>query len=167
VSPLILPHNCPCATTCAVELTLPNGVEAAIVSCYLSQTLEAHVITFDALSQLPQTLPHSLVILGGDLQGGWEHSSPKDIHIAALPYKTWVGPMLPTFTPRQQSLQASCIDQLTIWNPNHISLQTEDTVTVQTAFLNHQEVMGTLQLPILSTEALSPLMTRPPRVPIF
>ena len=165
--PLTRPQTCPSATTCAVGLTLLNGTKATIVSCYLPQTSEAHSINCDALSQLPHTLPHSLVILGGDLQGNWEHSSPKDIHIAALPYKRWAGPMLPTFTPRQQPLQASCIDHLTIWDPDHISLQTEDTATVKTAFLDHQGVMGTLHLPNPSTEALPPPMAIPPRVPFF
>ena len=134
VSPLTLPQTYPSATSCAVELTLLNGAKAAIVSCDLPQTLKAHAITCDALSQLPHTLPHSLIILGGSLQGGREQSSPKDIHIVALPYKWLAGPMLPTFTPRHQPLQASCINHLTIWDPKHISLQTEDIITVQTAF---------------------------------
>jgi len=56
--------------------------------------------------------------------------------------------MLPTFTLRQQPLQKSCIDHLTTNDPKRISRQTEDTVTVQTAFLDHQGIMGTLNLPI-------------------
>jgi hypothetical protein len=102
VSPLTLPQTCLSATICAVELRLPNTTKVAIISCYLPQTLEAHAITCNALSQLSHTVPHSLIILGGDLQEGWEHSLPKDMHIVALTYKRWVGPMLPTFTPRQQ-----------------------------------------------------------------
>ena len=70
--------------------------------------------------------------------------------------------MLPTFTLRQQPFQASCIDYLTIWDPKRISRQTEDTITVEAAFLYHQGVMGTLHLPILSTEALSPPLARNP-----
>jgi hypothetical protein len=90
-------------------------MKAALISCYLPQAAEAHAVTCGVLlSKLPHTLPHPLIILGEDLQGGWEHSSPKDDHIAALPYKRWAGPMLPTFTPRQQPLQTSCIDYLTI-----------------------------------------------------
>jgi len=38
---------------------------------------------------------------------------------------------------------------------------------VQTAFLDHQGVIGTLHLPILSMEALRPPMVKPPRVPLF
>jgi hypothetical protein len=75
--------------------------------------------------------------------------------------------MLPTFTPRQQPLQASCIDHLTIWDPERISRRTEDTTTVQTAFLDHHGVMGTLHLPIPPPEALSPPLARSPRVPLF
>ncbi len=80
--------NCPSATICALELTLLNGTKEAIISCYLPQKVEAHSATCDAVSQLPHILPHSLIILGGDMQGGWEHSSPKDNNIAAIPYKT-------------------------------------------------------------------------------
>ena len=75
--------------------------------------------------------------------------------------------MLPTFTPRQQPLQASCIDHLTIWDPRRISPPTKDTISVQTAFLDHHGVMGTLHLPIPPPEALSPPSARPPRVPLF
>ncbi len=56
--------------------------------------------------------------------------------------------MLPTFTPHQRPLQGSCIDHLTLWDPKCISLQTEDTETLPTAFLDHHGVMGILQLPI-------------------
>jgi hypothetical protein len=56
--------------------------------------------------------------------------SPHDIQIAALPYKRWVGPMLPTFTPHQQPLQASYIYHLTIWDPERISRQAEDISTL-------------------------------------
>ena len=49
----------------------------------------------------------------------------------------WAGPTQPTFTPRQQPGQESCIDHLTIWYPKRISRETVDTVTVQTAFLDH------------------------------
>ena len=73
----------------------------------------------------------------------------------------------PTFTPRQQPGQESCIDHLTIWDPRRISRQIEDTVTVQTAFLDHLGVMDTLHLPIMTTEALPPPRARPPRVPLF
>ena len=45
--------------------------------------------------------------------------------------------------------------------------QTEDAVTVHTAFLDHRGVMGTLHLPIPPPEALSPPLRRPHRVPLF
>ena len=168
MSPLTLPHNCPKAIICVVELTLFNGTKEVIISCYLPQTVEAHSNTCAALAQLPHTLPHPLIILGGDLQGGWEQMSPKDVQIAALPYKRWAGPTLPTFTSRQQPVPESCIDHLTIWDAWHISRQAEDTITAQNAFLDHQGVMGTLHLPITPTEALLVLpLARPPRVPLF
>jgi hypothetical protein len=72
VSPLTLPHTCHSATICAIALTLDNNTKATIILCYLSQTVEAHSLTCAALAQLPHTLPHSLIILGGDLQGGWD-----------------------------------------------------------------------------------------------
>jgi hypothetical protein len=75
--------------------------------------------------------------------------------------------MRPTFTPRQQPGNESCIDHLTIWDPRRISRHIEDTVTVQTAFLDHLGVMGTLHLPIMTTEALPPPTARPHRVPLF
>ena len=103
----------------------------------------------------------------GGMHRGWEHSSPKDNNIAALPYKSRAGHMLPTFSPRQQPLQASCIDHRTRWDIRRISRQTEDIMTAQTAFLDYQGVMGTLNLPIPLPEALSPPLARPPRVPLF
>ena len=54
-----------------------------------------------------------------------------------------------------------------IWDPQCISRQTEDIVTVRTAFLYYQGVLGTLHLPVLTTEALTPPLARPPRVPLF
>ena len=69
--------------------------------------------------------------------------------------------MRPTFTPRHQSGQESCIDHLTIWDPRRISRQIEDTVTVPTAFLDHLGVMGTLHLPIMTTEARGVCWHRP------
>ena len=105
--------------------------------------------------------------MGGDLQGGWDTTSPKDAHIAALPYHRWQGPMLPTFAPRQRPLQVSCIDHLTLWDPKGLSLQTGDVVTLQTAFLDHKGVMGSLQLPISIEPDLPPPIARPPRFLTF
>ena len=75
--------------------------------------------------------------------------------------------MRPTFTPRQQPGQESYIDHLTIWDPRRISRQIKDTVTVQTTFLDHLGVMGTLHIPIMTTGELPPPLARPPRVPLF
>jgi hypothetical protein len=75
--------------------------------------------------------------------------------------------MRPTFTPCKQPGQGSCSDHLTIWDPMRISRQIEDTVTIQTAFLDHLGVMSTLHLPIMTTEALPPPLARPPRVLLF
>ena len=69
VCPLTLPINCPRATTYVVELTLVYGTKAAIISCYLPQPVEAHSNTCAILAQLPHTLSHPLIILGGDLHG--------------------------------------------------------------------------------------------------
>jgi len=75
--------------------------------------------------------------------------------------------MRPTFTPRQQPGSELCIDHLTIWDPKRISRPIEDTVTVQTAFLEHLGVMGSLQLPIVTKEAVPHPSARPPRNPLF
>jgi hypothetical protein len=73
--------------------------------------------------------------------------------------------MLPTFTLRDQPLQESCIDHLTLCDPHRISRQMEDTVIVRTAFLDHHGILGTLHLRILTKEALTPPFPRLPRVP--
>jgi hypothetical protein len=75
LSPMTLPQNCPRATTCAVELTLLDGSKAAIISCYLAQTTEAHADTCETLSKLPRTLPHSLIVFLGGIyrEAGTDH----------------------------------------------------------------------------------------------
>jgi hypothetical protein len=50
VTPLSLPQSCPRATTCAVELALQDGSKAAILSCYLPQTVEEHAAACAALA---------------------------------------------------------------------------------------------------------------------
>jgi hypothetical protein len=78
VTPLTLPQSCPRATTCAVELALRDGSKAAIISCYLPQTPEEHAATCAALTQLPGTLPHSLIIMEGGWSSRWMgHIIPK------------------------------------------------------------------------------------------
>ena len=67
VRPLPLPADCPSTTTCAVELTLLTGAKAAFISSYLPQPLEEHARVCKALANLPQALPHQILILGGDL----------------------------------------------------------------------------------------------------
>jgi hypothetical protein len=69
VRPLNLPADCPSATTCAVELTLLTGAKAAFIASYLPQPIEEHAQVCKALANLPQTLPHQFLILGGDLHG--------------------------------------------------------------------------------------------------
>jgi hypothetical protein len=78
-SPLTLPHTCHSATICEVELTLNNGTKAAIIYCYFPQSIETHSLTCGALANLPQPLPHSFIIIGGDLQGGGD-SRPLKMH---------------------------------------------------------------------------------------
>jgi hypothetical protein len=150
-----------------VELALQDGSRAAILSCYLPQTIEAHAATCAALIELPGTLPHSLIIVGGDFRGGWATSSPKDAHIAEMPYHILKGPMIPTFTSRQRPLMESCIDHLTLWDPQGLALQTTGITTLPTAFLDHRGVLGTLSLPICIGPGLPPPSPRPPRVPTF
>ena len=75
--------------------------------------------------------------------------------------------MLPTFTPRQRPLMESCIDHLTLWDPQGLTLQTSDITTIPTAFLDHRGVQGTLSLPIAIGPDFPPPSPRPPRVPTF
>jgi hypothetical protein len=70
-----------------VELTLLTGAKAAFIACYLPQLLEEHAQVCKALANLPQVLPHQILILGGDLQGEWEGTSPKTPHVTSLPFK--------------------------------------------------------------------------------
>ena len=79
VTPLTLPQSCPRATTCAVELTLRDGLKAAIISCYLPQTTEEHATICDALTKLPGSLPHSLIIMGGIFEVDGTHH-PQRMH---------------------------------------------------------------------------------------
>jgi hypothetical protein len=69
VRPLTLPADCPRSTTCVVEITLLTGAKAAFIECYLPQPLEDHAQVCKALTNLPQALPHHVLIMGGDLQG--------------------------------------------------------------------------------------------------
>jgi hypothetical protein len=68
--PLTLPSDCPKAITYAVEITLLASAKATILSCYLPQFVMDHAQVCKALANLPEVLPHHLLILGGDLQGG-------------------------------------------------------------------------------------------------
>ena len=105
--------------------------------------------------------------MGGDLQGDWEGTSPKTPLITSLPFKRWKGPTIPTFLPHQQPNQATCIDHLTIWDPDHITQQIGVTQPIHSAFLDHNGVMGRMFIPILTAEAVSPPIPQPPRVPLF
>jgi len=86
-SPLNLPHNCPSETMCAVELTLLHGDKIAIISCYLPQAVEAHSTTCDALSELKNTLPHSLIILGGTCMEVIGNTRPRRTTTSLSSYK--------------------------------------------------------------------------------
>jgi hypothetical protein len=140
---------------------------ATIVSCYLPQLAETHTYACEALARLPTSLPHHLLIVGGDLQGGWDGTSPKYIHIASLPYVRWARSSIPTFTPRRQQEQAMSIDHLTIWDPEHLSRQVEETQTVPSAFPDRNGVLGRIHLPILTAEAIVPPLAKPPREHMF
>jgi hypothetical protein len=78
VRPLTLPADSPNNTTCAVEIALLTGAKAAIITCYLLQPLEEHAHVCKALVNLAQAFPHHVLIMGGDLQGKWDGSSPKN-----------------------------------------------------------------------------------------
>jgi hypothetical protein len=95
VTPLTLPQSCPRATTCAVELTLRDGLKAAIISCYLPQTTEEHATFCAALTKLPGTLPHSLIIMGGIFKVDGTHH-PQNLHTSQhYPTNDGKGPCSP------------------------------------------------------------------------
>jgi hypothetical protein len=86
--------------------------------------------------RLPQALPHHLLMLGWNLQGGWTDSTPKDSHVQSLPFFRWNGADTPTFTPPHQPGQATCIDHLAIWDLRHLADQIGGTTTLTTSFLD-------------------------------
>ena len=101
VRPLFLPIDSPMTYTCAVDLALLTDAKAVIVSSYLPQPMDEHARVCHALAKLPFALPHHLLILGGDLQGGWTGSTPKATHIhRALPFARRPGEEIPTLTSR-------------------------------------------------------------------
>jgi hypothetical protein len=134
VRPLRLPADCPRAIPFAVEITLHSGEKAAVVASYLPQPVEEHGRTCQAFDRLPATLPHHLLILGGDLHDGWTCPNQKDAHIQTLPFLRWKGAEDPTFVPTHLPGVATCIGHLAIWDPRHISEQTGDTITLPTSF---------------------------------
>ncbi len=67
VRPLTLPTDYPNTTACAVDLALLTGTKAAFIACYLPQPMEEHAQVCKTLANLPQVLPHQILILGGDL----------------------------------------------------------------------------------------------------
>jgi len=141
VRPLRLPTDCPFATTCAVIITLHPGAKAAIIARRLLQPVDEHERACQTLARLPRTLPHHLLILGGDLQGGWTSSMPKDAHVQSLPFLRWVGVETPTFTPPHQPNLATCIDHLTIWDPRHLADQIGGTISLRTSILDYKGVL--------------------------
>jgi hypothetical protein len=82
-------------------------------------------------------------------------ASPQKPHIISLPFVRWNGPTTPTFLPRQQPLQASCIDHLTLWDPKHLTHQIGNTQTIPSVFLDHHGVLGRISLPILTSAAIA------------
>ena len=100
VHPFNLPVDCPRAIICAVELTLLTGAKAAFIASYLPQSTQEHAQMCKALAGLTTTLSNHVLIVGGDLQGNWDDTSPKSTHISSLPFKRLTGPTSPTFQPR-------------------------------------------------------------------
>ena len=66
VQPLILPADCPRATTCVVDLT-SAGAKRAIIASYPPQPVEEHTYVCEALARLPTSLPHHLLVVARDL----------------------------------------------------------------------------------------------------
>jgi hypothetical protein len=83
------PRRMPRPFMCVVELTLNDDTRAAIIACYLHYKGEEHANAWRALSKLPTALPHQLIIMGGDHQGGRSGPSPKDATVRTLPLKRW------------------------------------------------------------------------------
>ena len=102
-----------------------------------------------ALSTLTTTYPNHLIILGGDFQGDWTSPSDKSCHLRTLPFTRFEGPQLPTFTPAHLPSQGTCIDHFLIFDPHNIAPQSKDTHIIPHAFLDHNGVKTTLQLPLL------------------
>jgi hypothetical protein len=100
-----------------MEITLHSGDKAAIIASYLLQSKEEHERAYHALARLPLALSHHLIILGGDLHGGWTDPNMKDAHVHALLFLRWKGAEDPTFVPTIQLGVATWIDHLTIWDP--------------------------------------------------
>ena len=94
-------------------------------------------------------------------------STSKDSHIQALLFKRWAVAEAPTFTPHRHSCQATYIDHLTTWDPRQLAHQGEDTLTLPTTFLDHNEVLGNIHLPILTAEASAPPDATTPRAPRY
>jgi hypothetical protein len=138
-----------------------------IIANYLPQAKEEHERACQTLTRLPAGLPHHLLILGGDLQGGWTSSNPKDANVQALPFSRCRRTETPTFTPPHQPSVATCIDHLAVRDPRHLSEQIGDIFTLSTSFLDLKEVLATLHIPVLTEEATAPPPTKTPRVPIL
>ena len=104
--------------------------------------------------------------MDGVLKGSWTGPNLKDANIHKLPYARWEGPTSPTFKTQHRPEQTICIDHLAIWDPHKLAHQTGLTTTVESAFLDHNGVLGKISLPILIPPATpSPTAARPPRVP--
>ena len=69
-----------------MEIILHSWEKADIIASYLPQPVEEHGGKCQALARLPATLLHSLLIISGDLQGGYTGPNQKDIHIQTLPF---------------------------------------------------------------------------------
>jgi hypothetical protein len=127
------PHSCQSSHHSMISPTIGGGAH----TCMRGASPPAH------LTPIPPS--H----IRGGLQGEWGGTSQKDLHISSLTYEKWKGPKTPTFTPRQRPKHATCIDHISIWDPHHLSRQVVDTQTLPSAFLDHNEVLGWIHLPIL------------------
>ncbi len=102
-----------------------------------------------ALSTLTTTYPNHLIIPGGDFEGDWTSHSDKSCHLRTLPFTRFEGPQLPTFTPAHFPSRETCIDHFLIFDPYNIAPQSKETQIIPHAFLDHNGVKTTIQLPLL------------------
>jgi len=79
-------------------IDLLTRANATVFACYLPQPARKHDRVCHALSRLPTSVPHHLLVLEGDLRGGWTCASHKDSQflISLFLFRELTGPRLST-----------------------------------------------------------------------